>query len=757
MKEFFVWTGLVNAILSFLLGLLVYIKDPKERLVQLFTFFCFTVSGWSAGYFLWLNSTSSSDALFWSRVFMAVAIFIPIAYTNFIFVFLQIKNKSFFTYCACLVGIVFLYVDLFTKYFISGVEKRLIFDFWPIPGAIFHPFLFVWVYVIFYSTFLLYKSYRNSIGDKRLQSRTILWGMVIGYAGGITNYFLWYGVPIAPWGNILVSVYVLAVGYAVIKQRFLNIKVIATEFLTGTIVLLLLFQVFVSISTVEVILRSMFFLLVSFFGYLLIKSVRTEVKRREETQQLSDTLKTINDELAQRNLFLNALQDMTNLITRTLDFKEMTQDIVDGIATRLNYTGGILLLLSEDLKKLQVIAYTQTPLTKKAAALLPLDPEKYAADFETSNSLSVLAIKEGQIEVADKFARFVAPSVSPIIADAMQMALGVKSVVGVPIFSENSIIGVILILTNKSKDKIQKAEFQTMQALANQMGIVARNLMFYEEIRIANENLAVANERLKELDTAKSEFISIASHQLRTPLTIIKGYLSLIMEGQFGRVTPIITDNLGKIYESSERLITLVNDLLDVSRIESGRMIFDLKPIDLSLMIKSVVEELKMSAQHKSLKFSYEEPGTPMIVDADTSKLRQVVVNLIDNSIKYTDMGFVKVGLSKKAGQIIFDVVDSGIGIDPGDMGRLFQKFARGSLTLTTTGNGLGLFVGKKIIDAHKGTIGVESKGKGLGSRFYFTLPESQGVPMPPPVAPGHKVMDVTAPALAKTNKHTKK
>ena len=136
-----------------------------------------------------------------------------------------------------------------------------------------------------------------------------------------------------------------------------------------------------------------------------------------------------------------------------------------------------------------------------------------------------------------------------------------------------------------------------------------------------------------------------------------------------------------------------------------------------------------MSAVNKHLKLTFEPEGKNFVVDADTSKLRQVVANLIDNSIKYTDKGFVKVALHKKAGDIIFDVTDSGIGIDPGDMGRLFQKFARGSLTLTTTGNGLGLFVGKKIIDAHKGTIGAESKGKGFGSRFYFTLPESTGTP----------------------------
>ncbi|MBI3626585.1 GAF domain-containing sensor histidine kinase [Candidatus Uhrbacteria bacterium] len=491
-------------------------------------------------------------------------------------------------------------------------------------------------------------------------------------------------------------------------------------------------------NTFEIILRVLFCLLVSFFGYLLIKSVRNEVKRREETQELSDKLKLINEELEQRNLFLNALQDITSLITKTLDFKEMAQDIVDGIATRLNYVGGILLLLSEDLKKLHVMAYTKTKLTEKATALLPQDPHKYAGDFEHSNSLAVMAIKEGQIQVADQLDRFVSPTLSPLVAKSMQFALGVKSVVAVPIFSESSIIGSLLFMVAKPKDKIQKTEFQTMQALANQMGIVARNLMFYEEIRVANDNLAVANEKLKELDKTKSEFISIASHQLRTPLTIIKGYISLIQEGQYGKISNPVAETLVKIMESGQRLIDLVNDLLDISRIESGRMVFELKPTDINALVKNVVEELKVTAEKKNLKFTYEAPDKAVVAAADPGKLRQVIVNLIDNAIKYTNHGVVKVGLKASKGQVIFEVSDSGVGIPPEDMSRLFQKFARGSLTLTSVGTGLGLFVGKKIIEAHHGQIACESKGKDKGSKFYFVLTESKEAPVSPTsFAPG--------------------
>lgn len=235
-----------------------------------------------------------------------------------------------------------------------------------------------------------------------------------------------------------------------------------------------------------------------------------------------------------------------------------------------------------------------------------------------------------------------------------------------------------------------------------------------------------ANEKLKKLDESKSEFISIASHQLRTPLTVVKGYVSMILEGSFGKISATQRDSLDKVYQSNERLIHLVENLLNLSRIESGRLQFKYETMNLETVVDSVFEELTSKAKEKKLKFEYKKPAKPLPkVVIDQEKIRQVIMNLIDNSIKYTAKGSVTVSVKKEADNIEFCVSDTGMGVDPDDIPHLFQKFQRGTGTFLvhTEGTGLGLYVAREMIEQHKGKIWVESKGKNKGSKFIFTIP----------------------------------
>lgn len=240
------------------------------------------------------------------------------------------------------------------------------------------------------------------------------------------------------------------------------------------------------------------------------------------------------------------------------------------------------------------------------------------------------------------------------------------------------------------------------------------------------EELLIANEKLQKLDQAKSEFISIASHQLRTPLTVIKGYVSMVMDGNFGAVPVGIKDALSKVNVSNERLIKLVEDLLNISRIESGRLLFTWVEKPLEEMVASVCGELTGHATRKGLKFEFIRPSSTLpLVKMDEEKLRQVVMNLIDNSIKYTPKGSVSVSLKKKENNILFCVSDSGVGVLADDIPNLFKKFSRGTgiSLMHTDGTGLGLYVVKQMIELHGGRAWVESAGEGKGSKFYFEIP----------------------------------
>lgn len=258
-----------------------------------------------------------------------------------------------------------------------------------------------------------------------------------------------------------------------------------------------------------------------------------------------------------------------------------------------------------------------------------------------------------------------------------------------------------------------------------------RELQRKEELQNLADQLAIANQKLKSLDRAKSEFISIASHQLRTPLTAIKGFISLILEGSYGNIDGSIRSALNKVYLSNERLIRLVEDLLSISRIESGRLEYKFRRWKIEEIVEDIADMFRLRARDAGLDFQVVIPKESLAeVYIDGDKIREVISNLIDNAIKYTKKGFVHVSVSQKDNEYIRVIIkDSGVGVLAGDMPHLFEKFSRGKDTdrLHANGTGLGLYVGKQIIEAHGGKIHIFSEGENRGSTFILELSLKNG------------------------------
>jgi signal transduction histidine kinase len=257
-----------------------------------------------------------------------------------------------------------------------------------------------------------------------------------------------------------------------------------------------------------------------------------------------------------------------------------------------------------------------------------------------------------------------------------------------------------------------------------------------EELQKLTDQLAVANDKLRALDKAKSEFISIASHQLRTPLTSIKGFGSLLLEGTYGEVPEAQRGALEKIYISNERLIQLVEDLLNISRIEAGRMEFDFQEAQIEDLVQEAAGTLELSAKAKGLYLEWQKPAVLMPkLKIDITKIKEVISNMIDNAIKYTQKGGITVKLERNTAwdskhkehkeTVRMIVSDTGIGMDEEEINMIFEKFQRGKQVahFHTDGTGLGMYIGKKIVAEHKGRIWAESDGKGKGSRFMLELP----------------------------------
>jgi len=236
---------------------------------------------------------------------------------------------------------------------------------------------------------------------------------------------------------------------------------------------------------------------------------------------------------------------------------------------------------------------------------------------------------------------------------------------------------------------------------------------------------AILYRKIKEVDQMKDEFISIASHELRTPLTVTKGYLSMILEGTFGKIeNPEIEKALNTAARSNGRLEGLVEDLLNVSRIEQGRFQMENKNIDLQPILQEIVSQLKVNADEKKLALEYLEPDKKLpLISADPERLKQVLLNLIGNAVKYTEKGSVKITTQVKDKMMEIKIVDTGIGMSPEEQKHLFEKFyrAQNEKTSKIIGTGLGLWITKQIVELMNGKIIFESM-KDVGTHITLSL-----------------------------------
>ena len=252
-----------------------------------------------------------------------------------------------------------------------------------------------------------------------------------------------------------------------------------------------------------------------------------------------------------------------------------------------------------------------------------------------------------------------------------------------------------------------------------------------EKIEGLADNLKKANVRLRELDKQKSEFVSIASHQLRTPLTAIKGYASMLLEGSFDKVPKENKEPLRRIYQSSQNLVNIVSDFLSVTRIEQGRTVYKLEKVNIKKLLQDTIEELRPTIDIPGLSltmdFSKELKDADYMTNVDKGKLREVFINLIDNAIKYTPKGSIKITATanKKKKTVIISIADTGIGIPKKFSKNLFGKFnrAENGKKIQANGSGIGLYIAREIVEAHKGRIWAESEGEGKGTVFFVELP----------------------------------
>ncbi|MDB5175465.1 MAG: Sensor protein resE [Candidatus Saccharibacteria bacterium] len=313
--------------------------------------------------------------------------------------------------------------------------------------------------------------------------------------------------------------------------------------------------------------------------------------------------------------------------------------------------------------------------------------------------------------------------------------------------STESGIGYLFLGPRKSGNLYSSQDIKVVEIITNGLVLAIQNslrteeiehfnLTLQEKVNDATRKLRRTNEKLKEMDETKDDFISMASHQLRTPLTSVKGYLSMVLEEDAGKVTPMQREMLGQAFFSSQRMVYLIADLLNVSRLKTGKFIIDPVPVNLDEIVHQELNQLEETAAARELTLQYDKPVNFPTLMLDETKTRQVIMNFVDNAIYYTPAGgHIVVKLLETPTTVELRVEDNGIGVPKHEQPHLFTKFYRAgnARQARPDGTGLGLFMAKKVIIAQSGSLIFESQ-EGKGSTFGFTFYKSKvGLPAEAP------------------------
>ena len=721
----FALSGFINGFSAVIFGLIVFLKTPKKLVNQTFGLMTFALAIWSFGYGFWQLSTDKESALLWVRILSIGSTFIPIFFLHWIFSLLNFhKKKEVVLILGYIITLIFLSFT-FTSLYVKDVSPQLSFPWWPEPGLVYNLYLiFGYLGIIGYAFFELIKAYNKTSGYLREQIKYILVALIIGFGGGATNFPLWYGIPLSPYGNFLIFLYPFILSYAILKYRLMDIRFVLGR---GAIYSLSFIAV-VGLASFLMFLNNKFFPAVAYnisgtitliIGVLLFQPI-FRFFERFASKYFYYTFYS----------YQTVLTDLGEKLTQFLDLDKLSSLIVTTLMNTMKLDRTVVLLresgngdyriqknigfreengisLVKDNFLTIYLERIQKPLVYEEISLIVRDVE----NKKEKERLETLKTNMKKIEAA----------------------------LCLPLLMERKMIGMIVLGNKISGDPYSEQDIDLLTNLSNQASIALQNAKLYSETKGFSEKLekevekrtkelSEAYEELKRLDRAKSEFVSIASHQLRTPLTAIKGYISMMIENSYGKPPKKMQKPLENIYSSNERLIKLVNDLLNVSRIEAGRM--EVKPEKASAeeIVKSVVEEMTNEAERKGIYLKVEKPKKPLPkISVDKDKIRQAILNIIDNAIRYTNKGGITIKCEVQNEKYQIEVADTGEGMTKEEISHLFESFSRGKAgaRFWTEGAGLGLYVAKKFVDMHGGKIWAQSLGKNKGSIFFIELPIS--------------------------------
>ena len=700
---FYLISSLVNALTSSLVGIIALIRNSKSQLNRAFSYFAFSVAFWSSCYTVWQVSKNAQSALFWCRALMVGAIFIPVTFFHFIATLIgkweQYSKRIIFWYAVC---VVFLILN-FTPLFVKDVRPRLFFPHWPTAGIAYTPFLGVFLGLMIYSQVLMYKHWRKFSGFERNRIKYVFLGTIIGFLGGLTNFPLWYDIPLPPIGNVLIAVYVFIVFYELIKCRLMDINLMIRRAAVYSIIyglIIGIFAVVVNLCGQLMVYRHLDskFYLVSLFVVIIISML---------PKPLDSLLTALTDKIFFRKKYAyqETLKSASQGMTKIRNLPKLLDLIVRVIVNSVRIAHATVFLADKE-----------RPIYTVVASKGKLKVQKGFIRNNTNSPLVTWLLKKKEPLVYDEIITRLKrePNLKlNIRANYEKIATEMQDLnasVCIPSFMEEKLIGFLLLGEKLSGDMYTTEDLNMFLTLANQAALAIENAQVYEELKDSREQLLQA-EQLATI----GKFANEVAHEIKNPLQAIRTFVEYLpqkyAEEEFReKFTKVVGSEI-------ERIDSFVRQLVGFSKPKP----LEFSQVDINQLLDTTLLLLENDFRKKKIliKRGYSKKDVRLL--ADRNQLKQVFLNLFLNNLDA--MNGVKVNqltveTSSEHHEIVARITDTGCGVSKENIPRLFEPF----FTTKEKGIGLGLTIVKSIIENHKGKISVES-GPGVGTIFTLTFP----------------------------------
>ena len=706
------------ALMALILGMLVLKKSKRHYdTKQWFFLVCLCLAVWSAGLEMFSLADNGAALDIASRWFyVASAVFCPVLaiFTAKSFLPLTKSVRSFICISSSLFIVLSIYIILAPEFIINVSEVTAPVDFSQIPINAINYIVFATFFSVFFLVVMWfgYVAWRKSDTIRRKQVAIYMTGLLVSSIPGFVvdlllpalgDYrYVWVG-PVA------IILFLFAIMYSIVKYRLMDVKTAVARSVSYMLLLIALAVVYI------------------------ISAYVISIVIFQRTLTIDSRVNFMNMILAILLAFLyQPIKKFFNKLTdRVFYYGEYDADtFAREISKILTYTADLQLLTR------RVGNYIASSL--KAEKVAFCIPEKGIYGRTGRRRLSV--VEEDVRRIMDYYYKNCSfPEVilaNQVKDPELKKLLDIhRTKIVIPLLHQNQETGILFLGEHKSLGYSSR-DIEMLESIAGELAVSIRNSLSMEEINELNKSLQrrideatkelrFSNRQLQRLDEAKNEFISMASHQLRTPLTSIKGYLDMMLEGDLGKISPTQRAVLREAFSSSERMVRLINDFLNVSRLQTGKFTIDKQSVDIAQILRDEVSLLKVVADQRSVEMVLKIDKKIPSLAVDSEKIRQVMLNMIDNAIYYSNPHKKVVITLKSSGKMIeFSVKDSGIGVPKSEQANLFGKFFRGTNAKKRRpdGTGVGLFLAKKVILSHDGEMIFESE-EGKGSTFGFRLP----------------------------------